>query len=211
MNTIQNSFFRALGAIVVGVLLIQYREDTVKWITILAGVIFFLSGVFSLITYYASMRQSTMNAPHADGSPTSTPRPPFPIAGLGSVVLGAVLALMPTTFVTWITHIFAFFIILGAINQLLVLVQMQRMAHVGWFYWLTPSVLLLIGIVAIIYPQAIASAPLLVIGWCLLVYGVAESMNALKTWMVRRALNRAQRQQQPKEAEAEEGAEEETE
>ena len=42
MKILQSSFFRSLCAIVVGVLLIQYREETVRWITILMGVMFFL-------------------------------------------------------------------------------------------------------------------------------------------------------------------------
>ena len=44
MKVIQSSLFRALCAIIVGALLIQYREQTVTWITIAIGVLFFLSG-----------------------------------------------------------------------------------------------------------------------------------------------------------------------
>lgn len=48
MKVIHSSIFRAVCAIIVGVLLIQYREQTVTWITIAIGVLFFLSGVISL-------------------------------------------------------------------------------------------------------------------------------------------------------------------
>ena len=53
MKNLLSSQFRALVAIIVGLLLITFHEETVRWITILIGVMFFLSGVFSVTTYYA--------------------------------------------------------------------------------------------------------------------------------------------------------------
>lgn len=49
-----------------------------------------------------------------------------------------------------------------------------------------PSLILLIGLIAIVYPSAIASAPLFVIGWCMLLYGVVEIINTLKIGKIRR-------------------------
>ena len=62
MKVIQSSLFRALCAIIVGALLIQYREQTVTWITIAIGVLFFLSGVFSLLSYMSAKRSSSQHA-----------------------------------------------------------------------------------------------------------------------------------------------------
>jgi uncharacterized membrane protein HdeD (DUF308 family) len=45
-------------AIIIGALLIQYREQTVTWITIAIGVLFFLSGVFSLLSYMSAKRNA---------------------------------------------------------------------------------------------------------------------------------------------------------
>ena len=56
MKVLRSAIFRALCAIIVGVLLIQYREQTVTWITIAIGVLFFLSGIISLATYYGAKR-----------------------------------------------------------------------------------------------------------------------------------------------------------
>lgn len=191
MKAIQSSVFRALCAIVVGVLLIEYREDTVRWITILTGVMFFLSGVISIVSYYAGRKQADgIQVYDADGRLLSGYRQSFPIVGLGSVILGAVLAMMPTTFITGIVYIFAAILILGAINQMMVLARVNRIASVGLFYWVAPSVILLVGVVAMAWPEAIASAPLLVIGWCMLVYGVTECVNALKTHAERRRWER---------------------
>ena len=59
MKVVHSSFFRALCAIIVGALLIQYREQTVTWITIAIGVLFFLSGVISIATYFSAKRNAS--------------------------------------------------------------------------------------------------------------------------------------------------------
>ena len=55
MKVFQSSVVRALCAIIVGALIVKYRELTVTWITIAIGVLFFLSGVFSCVTYRCLM------------------------------------------------------------------------------------------------------------------------------------------------------------
>ena len=52
MKVFQSSVVRALCAIIVGALIVKYRELTVTWITIAIGVLFFMSGVFSCVTYF---------------------------------------------------------------------------------------------------------------------------------------------------------------
>ncbi|MFW5515366.1 MAG: DUF308 domain-containing protein, partial [Prevotella sp.] len=56
MRLLQSSVFRAVVAIIVGALLVKYREDTVTWLTIAIGILFFLSGLTSVIIYYANKR-----------------------------------------------------------------------------------------------------------------------------------------------------------
>ena len=49
---------------------------------------------------------------------------------------------------------------------------------------------MLIGIIAVVYPSAIASAPLFVIGWCMMLYGVVEIINNLKINGIRRQMTK---------------------
>ena len=56
MKVLRSSLFRAVSAIVIGALLIEYREQTVEWLTIVIGVLFFLSGVISLASYYTARK-----------------------------------------------------------------------------------------------------------------------------------------------------------
>lgn len=184
MKILQSSIFRAIISIIVGVLLIKYRDETVTWITIAIGVLFFLSGVISLATFYGAKKHyeklSNVTVTDAEGNMITGEKPNFPIVGLGSLILGVILALMPNTFVTGLMYILAAILILGAINQFVNLATATKFAHVGFFFWIMPSLILLVGLIAVIHPSTIASAPLFVIGWCMLLYGVVECINALK-------------------------------
>ena len=54
---------RALAAAIVGVFIIQYREDTVRWITIGSGILFFVSGVITCAIYYSNKRDAEAQQP----------------------------------------------------------------------------------------------------------------------------------------------------
>lgn len=182
MKVVHSSLFRAICAIVVGILLIQYREQTVTWITIAIGVLFFLSGIISLATYLSAKRyaEKSQIVYDANGRQITGLRPNFPIVGVGSLILGLILALMPNTFIQSLMFILSAILIMGALTQFINLASAAKIGRVGFVYWIFPSVILLVGLLAVIKPSAIASAPLFVIGWAMLIYGVAECINALK-------------------------------
>ena len=205
MEVIHSSIFRAVCAIIVGVLLIQYREQTVTWITIAIGVLFFLSGVISLASYWAAKRNAEKMQGQilsdSNGKPIMGMMPKFPLVSVGSLILGLLLALMPQVFIAWLMFILAFILILGALTQFVNLASAAKMGRrVGILFWLFPSVLLLLGLLAIIKPSAIASAPLFIIGWGMLIYGVVELLNAFKVSNNKRIwLNNQQQKQDSKE------------
>lgn len=194
MKVLQSSIFRAICAIIVGALLIKYREQTVTWITILIGVIFFISGIISCIAYFAAKRKSTdgdLDIYDAQGNLIVQSKPMFPIVGLGSLILGAILALLPNAFVNGLVYVLAAILILGAINQLFNLAVATRFAHIGFAWWVVPALVLIIGIVAVIKPSLIATAPLLIIGWCMMIYGVVEIINSMKIHQCKKRIKAA--------------------
>lgn len=196
MKIMQSSAFRAVCAVVIGVLLIKYREQTVEWITIAIGILFFLSGVVSVATYLSARSRADMpEVFDADGRQLTGLKPTVPIVGIGSLILGIILALMPTTFIAWLMYILSAILILGAINQFVSLAAVSRYARVGIYFWVMPSLILLVALLSIVYPTAIASAPLLIIGWCMVVYGVADIINAMKLSRLRRNIMKGARQQ----------------
>ena len=194
MKILQSSVFRAICAIAIGILLIKFPDNTVTWITVAIGVLFLLSGVISIVVYVNARKNvAEYKITDAEGNViTNTEQPTFPIVGVGSMILGAMLALTPNVFITALMYIIGGILILGAINQYMSLVNGRRYGKLGFGYWVFPSLILLTGLYVIIKPMAPVNVAMLVLGWCSLLYGVTELINALKFHSDKRKLREAQ-------------------
>ena len=193
MKILQSSVFRSISAIAIGCLLIKYPDNTVTWITVAIGILFLLSGLISLIVYvHARKNVSEFKIMDSEGHVIAGEKPTFPIVGVGSLILGAMLALTPNVFITALMYIIGGILILGAINQFMNLVNARKYGKVSFGFWVFPSVVLLIGLYVIIKPMAPASMAMLILGWCSLLYGVTELVNSLKFHADRRKFRQAQ-------------------
>ena len=194
MKILQSSVFRAICAIAIGILLIKYPDNTVTWITVAIGILFLLSGVISLIVYVNARKNvSEYKITDAEGNViTNTEEPTFPIVGVGSLILGFLLALTPNIFITALMYIIGGILILGAINQYMNLLNARKFGKIGFGYWVFPSLVLLIGLYVIIKPMEPASMAMLILGWCSLLYGVTELINSIKFHSDKRKLKEAQ-------------------
>ena len=132
MKILQSSVFRAISAIAIGCLLIKYPDNTVTWITVAIGILFLLSGLISLIVYVNARKNvSEFKILDTEGRVIAGEKPTFPIVGVGSLILGALLALTPNVFITALMYIIGGILILGAINQ-----YMNPQIRQGWFRFL---------------------------------------------------------------------------
>lgn len=184
----QSAIIRTIASTTVGALLIVYRAETMRWITIAIGSLFLLSGIVSCISYLLEKEKIKKgnSVLQSTDATLKQSRPLFPILGVGSTLLGVILVLMPETFIKWIVVMLAAWLILGAIMQFVNLADARQYAHLPFLYWLFPSVTLIVGIVLLVRPIEVAALPLLVIGWCLVFYGVVEFLNTLKIYQIRR-------------------------
>ncbi len=200
------SLLRALAAIAAGALMVNYREQMATWLTMSIGVLFFVSGIISIVSYFVSKKKAeseSLIVINEDGTKASVPshRPTLPIVGIGCAVLGSILALMPNTFITYMVYVLSAILILGAIGQYVSLISMsgavrqfERQTGIkvqrqtGIIYWIAPSLLLIFAVAAMLYPEGIASAPFLFIGIAMIFYGIAEFASALKFYGIRKCL-----------------------
>ena len=197
MKVLQISAIRAIIVLVTGFLLVKYREETMTWMTITVGVLFLLSGLVSCIAYYfekEKVAKKTAKAEQQDEQQEeeNLKSPSFPIAGIGSIVLGIILAVIPNTFMTGVVYILAALLILGAINQFMNLARSRQYARVPFYLWLFPTVILVVAILLISKPMEAAALPLLVIGWAFMYYGVLEFALIIRMYLVRRAFEKAE-------------------
>lgn len=189
MKTKVSILLRSIGAIIIGVLLIKYSNNAVLWLTILIGVIFLLSGLVSCITYLTGRNRKGIDGIQildATGRDITPARPSFPIIGLGSLLLGGLLTFAPSLFINFLVYGLALILILGALNQFFNLSSASRIVKIGLFWWIVPALILLTGIIALVKPSIIATAPLYIVGWCMIVYGVVEMINSIKISRCRR-------------------------
>ncbi len=208
MKLLQSSFFRAICSIVIGILLLKYPDNSVTWLTMAIGILFLLSGIIAMISYWTARRHAgEYTITDAEGNVISGSQPSFPIVGIGSVILGLTLMLSPDMFVRWLMYILGAMIILGSINQLIVLIAARRFGSIGAFFWIAPIILLIIGILIFVKPMESAELPLIILGWCMLVYGVTEVINSLMVYSLRKRMKR-QQEEAAKGLEAEEIKEE---
>lgn len=187
MKVITSYIFRFICAIIIGVLLILYSTETARYITIAIGAVFFISGVVAVVNYYIALRHQDDTVVYdAEGRQLTGLKPSFPLAGWGSILLGAILALMPGTFINFLMYILAALLILGSIHLFVGLGSARRIAVIGLGWWIMPSLLLIVGILCIVRPMEMFAAPYVIIGYALIIYGLVELINALKVHRVRR-------------------------
>ena len=196
MKVLEISAIRAIIVLVTGFLLVRYREVTMTWMTITVGILFLLSGLVSCIAYYfekEKVAKNTAKAEQQEGQKEENLKSPsFPIAGVGSIALGIILAVMPNTFITWVVYILAALLILGAVGQFMNLARSRQYARVPIYMWLFPTVILAVAILLISKPIETAQLPLLVLGWAFMYYGVLEFILIIRMYLVRRSYEKAE-------------------
>lgn len=199
MKVLQISAVRAIIVLVTGFLLVKYREDTMTWMTITVGVLFLISGLVACMVYYfekEKVAKKTAKAALQEGQQEEEDlkSPSFPIAGVGSIVLGIILAVMPNTFTTWMVYILSALLILGTVNQFMNLARSRQYARVPVYMWVFPTISMVVAILLISRPIETDALffTLKVIGWAFMYYGVLEFVLIIRMYLVRKAYDKAE-------------------
>ena len=199
MKVLQISAVRAIIVLVTGFLLVKYREDTMTWMTITVGVLFLISGLVACMVYYFEKEKVAKKTAKAalqedQQEEEDLKSPSFPIAGVGSIVLGIILAVMPNTFTTWMVYILSALLILGAVNQFMNLARSRQYARVPVYMWVFPTISMVVAILLISRPIETDALffTLKVIGWAFIYYGVLEFVLIIRMYLVRKAYDKAE-------------------
>lgn len=194
MRVIQLPTFRALCSLIIGILLVRDPGGAVKGITVAIGAMFLISGAMSCIAYFIDRRQSenTMVTDTEGHILTGGRRPSFPLVGIGSLILGLLLAITPGVFVTGLMYIIGIILVAGAVGQIFNLMTARKYGQISFVFWIAPSLILLTGLYVMIKPMQTAELPMIVLGWCSMLYGATEIINTLKIYTKRKQLEQKQ-------------------
>lgn len=160
-----SSLTRILCALIVGLLLVLWPDLAANYILIAIGILFLLPGLISLATYYmVKPRQGEQ-------------RRRFPIEGLGSVLFGLWLVVMPDFFADVLMFLLGFILMLGGVQQIASLTAARSWAKVSAGFYLVPVLILLAGLLAVFNPTWARNTVFIFIGVSSIVYALSEGIN----------------------------------
>ena len=145
MKGISNSFLRTICALIIGLVLVMFPNEAGDYFVITIGVVFLIPALLSIIGYFAMSAEE---------------RRRLPIEGIGSLLFGLWLIIMPGFFADLLTFVLGFILVLGGVQQIASLSAARR--------WMP---------VALFNPTGVRSTAFIIIGITSIVYAVSELIN----------------------------------
>lgn len=171
------SIIRVVAALVVGVLLLKYDDAVLKGLTIALGVMFLIAGVVSLVGWVRERARIVELRAYDNGETgvVDDRLPMFPIAGLGSLLLGFILSMTQTDdFLEWAMYLMGAVLVLAALNLMMNLMAARKMEPVAFWMWLPPCALIVASVFAMLKGLVPAETCTTILGVTALVYAVVE-------------------------------------
>ena len=165
--TINYFALRIISAILLGMVLLLSPQSAMSLIVITIGVLFTIPGLLAFINYLLS-------------APEKRPEMVYMLAGLGSLLFGVALVVMPSFFVTALMYILGTILFLGGIEQFIIAFRARKHITVPLFFYLFPLLLLTSGVIVLANPAKIAGFITQLIGVMCLVYGIMEMVYWIK-------------------------------
>ena len=165
MKGLSYSFLRAICALVIGLVLVMFPDQAGDYFVITIGIIFLVPSLVSIIGYFAQNEEM---------------RHSFPIEGVGSLLFGLWLIIMPGFFADLLTFVLGFILVMGGVQQLASLSAARRWMPVPGGFYVVPVLILLAGLVALFNPTGVRSTAFIIIGISSMVYAASELLNWFK-------------------------------
>ena len=162
MKGISNSFLRTICALIIGLVLVMFPNEAGDYFVITIGVVFLIPALLSIIGYFAMSAEE---------------RRRLPIEGIGSLLFGLWLIIMPGFFADLLTFVLGFILVLGGVQQIASLSAARRWMPVRVGFYIIPVLILIAGLVALFNPTGVRSTAFIIIGISSIVYAVSELIN----------------------------------
>ena len=162
MRVLGYSLMRAVCALVIGMILVMFPDQASNYFVITIGVIFLVPSLISIIAYTANGKKKHQR---------------FPIEGIGSLLFGLWLIIMPHFFSNLLTIILGFILLMGGIQQLASVSTLRTLVKVSYRYYVVPTLILIAGLVALFNPTGVQRTAFIIIGISCMVYAFSEFVN----------------------------------
>ena len=168
-KTVNNPWYiaaRSLCLLVAGVMLLKWKDQALQLLVIMAGVVFLVPGLISVIGYFVRKERGW-----------------FPVLGAGSMLLGLVLLCGSKAFVNVVMYILGIVLVFIGLWQIVNYVATRRAAKVSGWLLAAPILVLVTGLIAIVKPFQVATLPLVIIAVGCILSGLNDIVS-LVWWLV---------------------------
>lgn len=175
----KNSVFRAILAIILGLVLVIWPGTALKYIIMLIGVVFLGTGLIAFGISYKNRAER--------------PGGLLSFSGIGSIVLGLLLVCIPSSFAEIFMFILGFILVIAAIGQFVTLAAARQFGYVAPVSYLFPVLILLAGIIVLFDPFKSAEGIFILFGVTSVFYGVTDLINQYSIKKLRKASDEKER------------------
>ena len=171
-SNFKGGIYRAVLAILLGLALLIWPADALKYVVMLIGIVFLAIGI---IAFISSRNREEHQRSFA------------PLSGIGSVILGLLLVCLPSTFATVFMFLLGFILVVAAVGQFVTLAAARQFGRIAPVSFLFPVLILIVGIVILFDPFSSAESVFILFGIPAVFYGVTDLLNQYSIRKMRKA------------------------
>lgn len=160
----------SICALIIGVLLVVWPGEAVRYLVITIGVLFLLPGLIGVFGYLATAKRRE----------EAGIRSVFPVAAVGSALLGFWLMIMPDFFITTLMYVLGVLLVLAGLSQLFNFISVRNFTKVPFLMYVVPVLVLLAGIVVLANPFQAATLPFTILGVSAIVYSLTDLIRLIR-------------------------------
>lgn len=185
--------FRSLCALLIGFLLVSQTDKMPTLLVQIIGGLFVFSGILAIIGFFNTRRQlrkAELLANEQGNTFESRPTllPMFPVAGIASIALGALLIALPAEFVNILMYVLGGLLVLIGLVQIVALIRYRKIVPIDLTGFIIPVAIIAAGIFVIVKPLEAAALPFTILGIAYIAYGVSEFFFGIRLYRLKRLI-----------------------
>ena len=163
------AMLRGIAALLIGILLVFWSQNAVTYLIMAVGCLFLIPGLLSLLAY---IRQTSTEGNRSFGWSQ--------VLGIGSILFGLCLIVSPVFFEKSLMYALGIILSYAGLSEIIQLTVARQWTRVPVGFYVTPVLVMLVGIFILFNPIESANVPFIILGIGCMVYGLSDMVNVIK-------------------------------
>ena len=163
------AMIRGIAALLIGILLVFWSQNAVTYLIMAVGCLFLIPGLLSLLAYF---RQTSPEGNRSFGWSQ--------VLGIGSILFGLCLIVSPVFFEKSLMYALGIILSYAGLSEIIQLTVARQWTRVPVGFYVTPVLVMLVGIFILFNPIESANVPFIILGIGCMVYGLSDMVNVIK-------------------------------